>query len=226
MDKYFLCLANSYKHGNRCLAGVEVDWDEQTQQITLRKDDFGNPIWFRPIYSGVDGGAVPNDVAVQITPFSLILATNVVPCPDGAQRENYSYENLEMVRLGTESLNEKKINVLEQISSKYRKVIFGNTGKAVDPGHYATLDYSLLLVHATNVVCRLEPRENKAPQPRIKFTYKDYEYDMPVTDPIFRYIIEDDLARANAYSDYYLLLSLGVENEQWHTKLIASVFIC
>lgn len=24
MDKYMLCLANSYKHGGRCIAGVEV----------------------------------------------------------------------------------------------------------------------------------------------------------------------------------------------------------
>ena len=24
MDKYILCLANSYKHGGRCIAGVEI----------------------------------------------------------------------------------------------------------------------------------------------------------------------------------------------------------
>lgn len=25
MDKTFICLANSYKHGNRCIAGIEID---------------------------------------------------------------------------------------------------------------------------------------------------------------------------------------------------------
>ena len=27
MDTYFVCLANSYKRGGRCIAGVEIDID-------------------------------------------------------------------------------------------------------------------------------------------------------------------------------------------------------
>ena len=37
MDKLILCLANSYKHGGRCIAGIEVSLQEG--RIFMKKND-------------------------------------------------------------------------------------------------------------------------------------------------------------------------------------------
>ena len=37
MDKLILCLANSYKHGGRCIAGIEVSLQEG--RISIKKTD-------------------------------------------------------------------------------------------------------------------------------------------------------------------------------------------
>ena len=43
MDKLILCLANSYKHGGRCIAGIEVSLKEG--RISIKKSSYGIPIW-------------------------------------------------------------------------------------------------------------------------------------------------------------------------------------
>ena len=47
MDKLILCLANSYKHGGRCIAGIEVSLQEG--QLSINKSSYGIPIWIRPV---------------------------------------------------------------------------------------------------------------------------------------------------------------------------------
>ena len=47
MDKFFVCLANSYKHGGRCIAGVEVEWREDRWRIV--RDERQMPRWVRPV---------------------------------------------------------------------------------------------------------------------------------------------------------------------------------
>lgn len=42
MDTYFICLANSYKRGGRCIAGVEIDIDSNNHWKVKRNAD-GSP---------------------------------------------------------------------------------------------------------------------------------------------------------------------------------------
>lgn len=63
MDKYILCLANSYKHGGRCIAGIEVTINNGT--YTIVRDANGVPKWLRPI-SHSAAGEVPNYHALNI----------------------------------------------------------------------------------------------------------------------------------------------------------------
>lgn len=216
MDKYFVCLANSYKHGNRCLAGVLVE--KVNVSFYIAKNEYKEPIWIRPIDRNSDGGAVPNEIALNINCGDIVLMHNAEDCPNGAQQENCYYDSLEVV--GTFDLSLENVS---NLVNKYRKVIFGNKGKAVMPEKYNSLSYSLMFIHAENVTCYLEPRENKKSQPRMIFTFKENKYDLPITDPIFRHIVEDSLEYANAFSEYFLVLSLGIENEDWHSKLIGNV---
>ena len=64
MDKYFICLANSYKRGGRCIAGVEVIFNGDSKWKLVRNDD-GIPNWIRPIARTIYG-EIPNFVGERI----------------------------------------------------------------------------------------------------------------------------------------------------------------
>ena len=70
MSLLFVCLANSYKHNNRCLAGVLVK--RSNNGFELIQDNWGHPVWFRPINRWTDAGAIPNEEAVEINLFDVI----------------------------------------------------------------------------------------------------------------------------------------------------------
>ena len=216
MDKYFVCLANSYKHDNRCLAGVLVE--KSLNEYTIVTDYWNHPKWFRPINESTIAGAIPNEEAEDIELLDVIKAENVSACPNGAQQENYYYSRL--LKVGELKLTDK---LLEQLSKTSRKVIFGNKNAYVTHDYYENLEYSIIMIEAYNVCCYLKEREEKLPQPRMKFSYKDNKYDFPITDPDFRHIVECDLEEANGAERYFLTLSLGTICDDKHFKLVAGV---
>lgn len=220
MEKTFICLANSYKHGNRCIAGIEIELYPQRKSYSVKRDRNGNPIWFRPINRIAEAGAIPNSEAQSIVVLDIVKASQVEPCPDGAQTENYYYGHLEIIsRVSRQSQN------LDDLIDRTHTVLFGNRGTAVPPDNFVNLDYSILLIRSSQVEFYLRDRTelNREPQPRGKVTYNDTEYDLPVTDPLFRQVIQNDIEKANNYAEYYITLSLGVEHNDWHSKLIACV---
>lgn len=220
MNKTFICLANSYKHGNRCIAGVEIELYPQQNSYVVRRDANGNPIWFRPIHRRAEAGAIPNSEAQGISVLDIVKATQVEPCPDGAQKENFFYGRLERVnRVTKDSQN------LDGFVDNTHHSLFGNRGAAVPPDRFVNLDYSVLLIKCTQVEFYMRDRTQweEKPQPRGKLTYNGIEYDLPVTDPFFRQTVQNDLQTANSFADYYITLSLGVEHDEWHSKLIACV---
>ena len=216
MDKHFICLANSYKHGGRCIAGIEVVPQADGSLAIVRHDD-GRPRWIRPVSMSANG-EIPNHLAESFKIFSLVKLYDVEPCPDKAHTEDVHCSRMEICPLDlfpTKSFLNQHLDTQHQAVFYYR-------GKAIPATIIDRLDYSLMLIQPENVSAYCdEERENS--KYRMKFTYFGSNYDFPITDPVF---LEQFKKNPEKYTDLkgvYLVLSLGMEFEGFHFKLVATV---
>ena len=218
MEKYFICLANSYKHGGRCIAGIEVVLQSDGSLGIVRHDD-GRPRWIRPVSMSANG-EIPNHLAESFKIFSLVKLTDVEPCPDNAHTEDVHCTRMEICPF---ELSPTK-DFLNQLIDTQHQAVFYFRGKSIPTTIIDRLDYSLMLIHPDNACAYCdEGRENS--KYRMKFTYNGSNYDFPITDPVF---LEQFKKSPNSYADLdgvYLVLSLGIAFEGFHYKLVATVLI-
>lgn len=216
MEKYFICLANSYKHGGRCIAGIEVVPQSDGSLGIVRHDD-GRPRWIRPVSMSANG-EIPNHLAESFKIFSLVKLTDVEPCPDNAHTEDVHCTRMEICPF---ELSPTK-DFLNQLIDTQHQAIFYFRGKSIPTTIIDRLDYSLMLIHPDNACAYCdEGRENS--KYRMKFTYNGSNYDFPITDPVF---LEQFKKSPESYADLdgvYLVLSLGIAFEGFHYKLVATV---
>lgn len=218
MDKYFICLANSYKRGGRCVAGVEIVFDANGGLKPVYDDD-GRPRWIRPIAT-TTYGEIPNYVAEGIKLLSIVKLYNVVPCPNKPHTENVYYSKLEQCKYDLSNAD----SLLNYLIDSTHQSIFRNRGRAVSAEMSTGIDYSLMLIHVENAFAYIDGNREKSKN-RMSFSYFGSDYDFPITDPIF---LEEFKKEPECYaniSDVYLTISLGLEFEGWHHKLVAGVII-
>lgn len=218
MEKYFICLANSYKHGGRCIAGIEVVPQSDGNLGIVHHDD-GRPRWIRPVSMSANG-EIPNHLAESFEIFSLVKLTDVEPCPDKAHKEDVHCTRMEICPF---ELSPTK-NFLDQLLDTQHQAIFYFRGKTIPAPIIDRLDYSLMLIHPDNA-CAYCDEERENSKYRMKFTYYGSNYDFPITDPVF---LEQFKKNPDSYADLndvYLVLSLGLEFEGFHYKLVATVVI-
>lgn len=216
MDKFILCLANSYKHGGRCIAGIEVSLQEG--QLSINKSSYGIPIWIRPV-SNSAAGEVPLSDAIGIKVLSVVKIVNACYAGSGSHSEDYYYAKLQLL----DTLNPSD-EFLKKYTDTWHNCIFGNKGRALTPDAFQNGDYSLMLIRTEGSEIYLDTRYT--PKPRIKFNYNGNEYDFPITDPEYlnRLRLDDSLYRSG-YGVLYTVASLGVIHDGWHSKLAATIII-
>ena len=218
MDTHFICLANSYKRGGRCVAGVEIDIDANDRWTVKRKAD-GNPIWIRPISKDTEFGEIPEGEAYNVPLMSVVRLTDVVACPSESHTEDVNYSS--MYAIGkVPSCHE----VLGELTDIVHSTLFYSTEFSISIETHVQGDYSLMMVHPEGFSFRLDPTKNRAKYYMI-FRYNGVTYDFSITDPAFYQYINQYPEVLDKLSDVYLALSLGLEYEQRHHKLIAAVLI-
>ena len=218
MDKYFICMAVSYKYGGKCVGGVEVIKNGSTGNYAIVSTN-GRPNWIRPITRGTMHGEIPNSISDKLQVMDILKIEGIQSCPDNAQSENYYFKTI--TKVGHVRQNSSNLDML---CDTYHNLIFGNRGRAVTPESYATLGYSLMLVKPDNTRFFMENRFNSDYQRlRVCFTYNGNEYNLPVTDPVLCQAATYGVEQLNDKRTYYLTLSLGVLHEGWHSKLVANV---
>ena len=180
MDKYFICLANSFKHGGRCIAGVEVLWDGEKSKVI--RDDCGAAKWIRPISKETLTGEIPNHIAVLINVLDVVKLEGVEGCPADAQQENVFFKKMTF----TGKHYEISSKILQRFIDENHRHIFFNYGKAVLPYDYRKGSHSILLIRVEHAEVYSDEGYSGQIRFRIRFLYHGHQYDFPITDPYYQ----------------------------------------
>lgn len=212
MKKYFVCLANSKKYSQRCVAGVEVEQINEGFRLVRQN---GEPKWIRPV-TRAEHGEVPNELVDHLKLLDIVEVEVTGACSSSYQSENVLFNHFSLKTV-------RQIHNIEsaipQMLTKKTGYLFGNKGKAVSTEEIKKLDYSLILIKPENV--RISLTTNL--KPRAGFKYQGINYVFPVTDLDFlnNYVQNKDVLLS--CENIFFTISLGIEFEDWHYKLVAGI---
>jgi hypothetical protein len=219
MKKYFICLANSKKYGERCIAGIEVLKSENGYTI-VRQDN--KPKWIRPV-TQEKHGAVPASLVNNISLLDIIEIDETEEVPDGYQSENVRFKESSLSVVDQFRPSPGDLAALIDNDQPY---LFGRKGKALSLDAIDFLEQSLTFIKATSSEIYIKKDPDGREQYRLKFIFNMQDYDLPITDVTFlEKCKNNDCASINQdmKDGVYLTISVGVEFEGWYYKLVAGV---
>jgi len=213
MSTRFVCLSNSFKEGGRCIAGIELDNNDNPLFFQGRRK------WLRPVCNTPHG-----EVPSQLVDHIKILDIVEIDITGKPEEKCYQSENVFFLESSikiTGRFNFEKINNL----CDPQLLLFGNRGKAVSSEDVKRLTHSLFMIKTEQfeVMTRLYNDNPHNPQTRLSFVYKNVTYDFPVTDPVFLYKYRSDTNYLKDCKSLYLCLSMTVPWNDWYYKLVATV---
>lgn len=215
MPTRFVCLANSFKEGGRCLAGIELDANNNPLIIN------GHPKWIRPICN-TPHGEVPNEIAVPFQILDIIEIGKTESKPEMYQSENILFDVGTIAKVGIFNLGELS-NICEN-----KKYIFKTRYPSLSEEVIQELDYSLMLVKPDKWEVVEKVYEDRAnPQQRMVFSYNGFTYDFSITDPVFLRRFQTNPNFLNDINEVILSLSVGVKfpATNRYYKLVAGVIL-
>lgn len=212
---HFLCLANSKKYGERCIAGIQLTPD-RTGQFHFVKQD-GHPKWIRPV-SGTEHGEVPAGWVQDIRVGDIVEMSVYRACPRAYQTENVLFDRhaLRVVRPAVLSAAH-----LEQLIEKQDDTIFGNQSKYLTEAEIQTVSRSLVFVKALQPKAYFTTPYNT--KPRLQFQHGGATYDLPMTDVNFFDVMQENPKVLEGLSSVFLTVSLSVGFEGRYYKLAAGI---
>lgn len=212
---HFLCLANSKKYGERCIAGTILSPDAQGRYHPVKEQ--GRPKWIRPV-SWHDHGQVPADWVRHISVGDIVEVEPVRACPRGYQSENVLFvkDSLQVVRRADLSAAH-----LDQLAEEAADGILGNQEKYAVEAEVAHLGRSLVLVRAQGPEAYFSTPYNT--KPRLRFRHGGAVYDLPMTDVNFFDRMQENPHLLEGMGSVFVTVSLGVCFEGKYYKLAAGV---
>lgn len=150
-----------------------------------------------------------------------IVEVDVINYPDS---QGYQSENAVFVE-NTVTVLGRYDNNLDMLCSSH-ELIFDNRGKAISEESIDNLNHSLMFVKITNFeVYNKIYEDNNRPQIRLKFTYNTNQYDLPITDPVFKHDYQSNPNLTTNFNQMYMTVSVGVAHNGWYYKLIAGIIL-
>lgn len=214
---YLLCLANSKKYGERCIAGIQLVPDTQQQFHPVKIA--GKPRWLRPVSDSLHG-QVPAQLVADFKIGDILEFEFLKECPNGYQTENCLFVPGTLQRLRPARLT---LPHLEQLIENQADGLLGNCHKTLELEEAGQVRRSLVLVKPEQVTPYFTtPYHTK---PRVKFKLGSTAYDLPMTDVNFFDQMQLGL-EALAGKAALICVSLGVEFEGKIYKLAAGMVYC
>ena len=216
MNALFLCLANSYKYGGRCLAGVLLEEHASGYHIVRNPD--GSPRWIRPVMP--EGtGEIPAEKTQYINLFDIVEVCDVVDQPHYSHSEDTTFSTLHKVRTYP-----RTVKIIELLCDDAHADLLGFAEKKITPEQYMTGTMSLALIRPEHVriVCSEVDEYVKF---RVFFTYHGIEYNCSITDPDYLHLLQSygiESVERNK-GEMYLVISLSKEYQGYYHKLVAGV---
>ena len=207
MNTRIVCLANSYKEGGRCIAGVKVDEQGMPEKPVK---------WIRPVCQTTEG-EIPTQLVQNICPLDIIEFEKTADAPKTFQTENVLFNEKSMQVTGKFSLDN-----LDELCDQRQFLLFGSKTKAVEQNESKKLNHSLTMIYTNHFKVYEHYYEDRTrPQIRLRFSFDIFSYDFPVTDLFFLYNYQKNKQLLTDVEKIYLTLSLGRLHEGWHYKLVA-----
>jgi hypothetical protein len=219
MRKLFICLANSKKYTQRCIAGIELAKAPRpgVKYEIVRKDE--RPIWLRPV-SDSGHGEIPAELVDHISLLDIVEVEVVAPRPQGYQSENMLFDQSRLVVVD-------KVGhlpaALDKLLTPAEPILFGNRERTVSAQEIRQVDHSLVFIkpRAARIYSMTNPKGG--PQVRAGFIYEGTAYDLPVTDIEFINKFSRNPALTWDCAHLYFTVSLGIAFEGRHYKLVAGI---
>lgn len=214
MKRRLVCLANSYKEKGRCVAGIELD--KKGNPII----ENGRPKWGRPVSTN-GHGEILTDLVSDLSILDILEIDVTEECPDKYQSENVFFNEDYIKSIG--AFDKAKLNMACE-DSKY---IFATRYPSLSEEVTQKLSHSLMLIDTEVFEVILIPNEYNPEhaKPRLKFSYNDFEYDLPITDPDFLRKHKANPKVLSKKNRIVLCLSLGVKFPKTgrYYKLVAGI---
>lgn len=175
-----LCLANSDKNRNRCIAGLNVDTGD----------------WVRPVSDSDDGSLQPRQYLTREcddpNPLDVIELTLAEPDPEPYQPENWLIAD-SPPELRDDGVGDHESTVLfNNIHSEPH--LFGDQRTRIEYSNIeqSPVNSSLEVISPDRPQVKTRERDNKKDQPRAVFEIQSTEYNLPITDPNWKQAIRSD----------------------------------
>ena len=161
-------MANSWREGGRCLAGIDIDSGQ----------------WIRPVPSG--GGAIPEAKTILDGKFIFPLDVVEIELDQPAFTTRFQCENRQVRSWNWRRTGRVAIRDVMIYCSNSRNVLHNHV-KVVEPAQMQLLPptkwTSLQLIHVKNVTFQSDPRKENRWQAKFSVGWFGPKYCLSVTDP-------------------------------------------
>jgi hypothetical protein len=210
----FVCLANSFKEGGKCLAGIELDANDNPVIVN------GRPKWIRPVCH-TKHGEVPNHIAAPFQILDIVELDVTEPRPDHHQSENVLFNEDSIHSIG--GFSRGKLRAL----CENPNYIFSTPHPSLTEEAIKDLAYSLLLIKPDKfeVVQKMYEDSFEKPKQRLVFHFNGFDYNFSITDPVFLRNHQRSAHFIKRLREVALCLSVGIRFSKTgrHYKLVAGV---
>ncbi|MFJ1457449.1 dual OB domain-containing protein [Nocardia sp. N2S4-5] len=229
--KVLVCLANSYKHGGRCVAGIEI---ESTRPFALPRN---RATWIRPV-SDRPGHAVNEKErqysgGVEPQVLDVVSVALVKHQPNDFQQENWLLDPAirwqKVGRIGWDELC-----LLEQRPSSlwingYHSYSGINDRVPVEQEH--KVKGSLKLIRVDEVMIEVGPpppySKDGRPSVRARFRFAGADYSLKVTDPVHRERFRSKGLGKYRLSESFVTVSIAEKFDDGYIyKVVAGMVDC